>query len=102
MQGISDAVDDTEGFRKGVVWPVLTLALLSTAGFILISVGTYECVAFGHADCDAITCCVTPCAVFVAVVIWLCAASAVALSGERREGGSNGSQRARGCGHEFL
>ena len=88
---MSDAVGETEGVRKGLVWPVLVLAMLFTVVFVIVGIGTYECVAFGHRDCDACTCCVTPCTIFVAVVIWLCAASAVALSGERREG-ERGSQ----------
>ena len=73
---------DTRELRKGMVWPLLTLALLFTVIFVLISIGTYECVAFNLAHCGAVTCCVTPCAVFIAVVIWLFAAFAVSLSGE--------------------
>eukprot|EP00903_Cladosiphon_okamuranus_P012954 g12093.t1 len=80
VQGVSDAVGETEGVRKGLVWPILILGMLFTVVFVIVGVGTYECVACGHRDCDAITCCITPCTVFVAVVIWLCAASAVALS----------------------
>lgn len=79
---MSDAVAETEGVRKGLVWPVLILAMVFTVVFVIVGIGTYECVTFGHSDCDVATCCVTPCTVFVAVVIWLCAASAVALSGE--------------------
>ena len=68
--------------RQGLVWPLLSLALLLTVTFVLISIGTYECVAYGHADCEAATRCVTPCAVFIAVVIWLFAATAVSMRGE--------------------
>ncbi|CAN0284843.1 unnamed protein product, partial [Scytosiphon promiscuus] len=80
VQGVSDAVNETEGVRKGVVWPTLVLALLFTVVFIVIGIGTYECVAYGTSTCDAAACCISPCTVFVAVVIWLCAAAAVSLS----------------------
>eukprot|EP00752_Nemacystus_decipiens_P005381 g4879.t1 len=80
VQDVSDAVGETEGVRKGLVWPVLILGMLFTVVFVLVGIGTYECVAFGHRDCDALTCCISPCTIFVAVVIWLCAASAVTLS----------------------
>lgn len=73
---------DTRKFRQGLVWPLLSLALLFTIIFVVISIGTYECVAYGHADCEAVTCCVTPCTVFIAVVVWLFAATAVSMSGE--------------------
>lgn len=84
VQGVSDDVGDTRELRKGLVWPLLSLALLCTVIFVVISIGTYECVAYGHADCDAVTCCVTPCAVFIAVVTWLFAAMAVSMSGESK------------------
>ncbi|CAM9803134.1 unnamed protein product [Ectocarpus sp. 12 AP-2014] len=80
VQAISDAVSDTEGARKGLVWPVLILSLMFTAFFVAISVSTYECVAFGHRDCAPASCCINPCTIFVAVVIWICAALAVSLS----------------------
>lgn len=58
---------------------MLSLALLLTVTFVLVSIGTYECVAYGHADCEAATRCVTPCAVFIAVEIWPFAATAVSM-----------------------
>lgn len=82
VQSISDYVDDTEGVRKGVVWPVIALSMLLIVIFIVIGLSTYECVACGVADCDTISCCISPCAIFLAVVIWLSAAAAVTLSGE--------------------
>ncbi|CAN0314917.1 unnamed protein product [Ectocarpus sp. 6 AP-2014] len=80
VQAISDAISDTEGARKGLLWPVLILSLVFTAFFVAISVSTYQCVAFGHRDCAPASCCINPCTIFVAVVIWICAALAVSLS----------------------
>ncbi|CAM9794407.1 unnamed protein product [Pylaiella littoralis] len=80
VQDVSDAVGETEGARKGLVWPVLILALLFTIVFVVVGVGTYELVACGRRDCGAISCCVTPCTIAVAVIVWLCAAVAVTLS----------------------
>ncbi|CAM9899295.1 unnamed protein product, partial [Ectocarpus fasciculatus] len=80
VQAISDAVSDTEGARKGLVWPVLILSLIFTAFFVAVGISTYECVACGHRDCAPVSCCITPCTIFVAVVIWICAALAVSLS----------------------
>ncbi|CAM9421985.1 unnamed protein product [Laminaria digitata] len=80
VQGVSDAVADTEGVRKGVVWPALTLAMLFTAAFVVVAIGTYECIACGTSTCGAVSCVVAPCTVFLAIVIWISAASAVTLS----------------------
>lgn len=61
----------------------MILSLIFTAFFVAVSVSTYECVACGHRDCAPLSCCITPCTIFVAVVIWICAALAVSLSGKR-------------------
>ena len=73
---------DTEGVRKGVVWPTLTLSMIITVAFVVTAIGTYECIACGASTCDTVSCVVSPCTIFLAIVIWLSAASAVSLSGE--------------------
>lgn len=80
VQGVSDAVNDTEGVRKGVVWPAVALAMAFTAIFIVIAVGTYGFIACGTHTCGPVGCIVSPCTVFLAIIIWLSAASAVTLS----------------------
>ena len=79
---MSDAVHETEGVRKGLVWPAVALAMLFTAIFIVVAVGTYGLIACGSHTCGAVSCIVSPCTVFLAIVIWLSAASAVTSSGE--------------------
>ena len=79
---MSDAVHDTEGVRKGLVWPAVALAMFFTAVFVVIAVGTYEFIACSSHTCGPVSCIVSPCTVILAIIIWLSAASAVTLSGE--------------------
>lgn len=82
VQELSDAVATTSGVRKGVIWPAISLSILIIIGFIVFGIGTYECVACGAGKCRSLSCLITPITVFLAVVIWIAAASAVSLSGE--------------------
>ncbi|CAN0376248.1 unnamed protein product, partial [Laminaria digitata] len=51
VQGVSDAVEETKGVRKGLVWPALSLALLFTVVFIVIAIGTYGFISCGTHTC---------------------------------------------------
>ena len=84
VQGVTDAIDTTEGIRKGLVWPIISLSILMIVIFVAIALGTYEFVAWGIKDCDYISCFVFPCAIVIVVIIWLITVAAVSLSGETR------------------
>ncbi|CAM9191080.1 unnamed protein product [Ectocarpus sp. 8 AP-2014] len=81
VQGISDAVYTTKVLRRTIVWPTIILALVFVALFILISCTTYEAVACARPSCRApCTGGFAPFVVFLAVVVYLCAASVISLS----------------------
>lgn len=83
VQDISDAVHTTKVLRRTIVWPTIILALVFVALFTLISCTTYEAVACARPSCRApCTGGFAPFVVFLAVVVYLCAASTISLSGE--------------------
>lgn len=82
VDDISDAVGKTESVRHGIVWPALALSMWAIICFIIIGLTTYGVVACGLLPCGPLTCILLPGTAFLAVVIWLCAATAVTLSGE--------------------
>ncbi|CBJ30622.1 expressed unknown protein [Ectocarpus siliculosus] len=83
VQDISDAMYTTKVLRRTIVWPTIILALVFVALFILISCTTYEAVACARPSCRApCTGGFAPFVVFLAVVVYLCAASVISLSGE--------------------
>lgn len=82
METVSESVATTEGLRKGVVWPAIVLSLLVVVTFIVVGISAYGFIACGARPCGPLTCIVLPGTVFLAIVVWLSAASAVTLSGE--------------------
>lgn len=83
VEGVSEAVETTRGIRKGLVWPVISLTMLLIIVFLVIALGTYNIMACSLSKCVSIANCITPCAVFLAIIIWLSAASAVTMSGKQ-------------------
>lgn len=84
MQGVVDFVKSTEGIRKGLVWPIISLSMVVILVFIAIALGTYECGVCNISDCDCISRFISPCAVILAAMLWLLVVASAFFSGENR------------------
>lgn len=84
VQRVVDFVKSTEGIRKGLVWPLISLSMLVILVFITIAFGTCECAMWNISDCNCISRCISPCAVILAGMLWLLVVATAAFSGENR------------------
>lgn len=82
VQGVSEAVKTTKGIRKGVVWPLISFTIVMVI-FLLIALGIYSIFACSVNNCVMIAKLITPCSIFLALIIWLSAAAAISMGGER-------------------